>query len=225
MSLQPLFVGLLLCSLIINVSVFLYSQDLTIKNDVMKIELEMSNVNNQLQLLINSITKEKDSISLPNVSDDRRKVTERDVKRYNVDAIFQAEYKRIDNEDPVKRCKRYGVPYTPGKQRKRLFMGALIADESWDLFRIHTTEVYGLYNVVSLVESNMTFSGSFRKMRFNNSIEYDLLVNSGMFGNQTDVYIDYHLDFDRWSKVDHWTNPESLQRNLILKSWIKAGIK
>ena len=67
----------------------------------------------------------------------------------------------IDTEEDIatekSRCARYGYDYNPIiKKRRRIFMGSLIADDSWHVIAAHAVEAYGLYHTVALVESNTT---------------------------------------------------------------------
>lgn len=50
--------------------------------------------------------------------------------------------------------------------RRRLFYGALIADNSDEVIQAVSTEAYGIFHMVSLIESNTTQSGTPRGWRY-----------------------------------------------------------
>jgi hypothetical protein len=55
--------------------------------------------------------------------------------------IYRNEQNRIDSESKLIRCSRYGLRPFNGTPR-RLFFGSMIADENWEVFQIHATEVF-----------------------------------------------------------------------------------
>jgi hypothetical protein len=75
-------------------------------------------------------------------------------RRFTVHPSVQKVYDEIDHEDPHTKCARYGFDYKPRETLRRIFFGAMIADDSLDTLRIHATEAYGIYEAVSFVESN-----------------------------------------------------------------------
>lgn len=140
---------------------------------------------------------------------------------YKPDPLFQAEYDRIDNEDPAEKCKRYGLQYDANQKPRRLFFGTMMADESWDVFAMHAVESYGVYSKMALVESNTTHMANPRNMRFYYGSEFRKNMLSGMFGPETDIAIDYFLDEE---KKAIWMDRDSLQRELIRERWVQQGM-
>jgi Glycosyltransferase family 17 len=73
--------------------------------------------------------------------------------------FFQQLRNEIDQEDNYARCARYGFQYnvtgTPIAPR-RIYLGALIALEPWELFEIIGAETYELFHGMVFVESNRT---------------------------------------------------------------------
>ena len=143
------------------------------------------------------------------------------VPMFKVDPMYQAEHDRIDQENSTEKCGRYGLKPYDGSPR-HIFFGALVADENWEVFRMHAIEVYDIYHVAVFIEANTTFMATPRKLRFKDSEERDLLVASGMFGPNTIVYVDYWLD--DWQELKSM-NRESEQRNTIIKVWKAAGMQ
>ena len=95
--------------------------------------------------------------------------------------FFRTYQAQIDALDETERCTRYGfgvgtaaspitntnngsssttshtkTKNTRSKTRRRIFFGALMASEPWELFEIVATEAYGIYAGIVLVESNRT---------------------------------------------------------------------
>jgi hypothetical protein len=99
----------------------------------------------------------------------------------------------------------------------------MIADENWEVFQIHATEVFDIYHSVILVESNTTHMASPRKMRFTeNSVLFNKLMTSKLFGTQTKVIVDYWLyDWPELTGMDR----ESEQRNTIVSRWKQQGMR
>ena len=54
------------------------------------------------------------------------------------------------------RCGRYHLPYTGRSERRRIFYGSLIADDSWHAVLFTALEGYGIYHSAAFVESNRT---------------------------------------------------------------------
>jgi hypothetical protein len=142
------------------------------------------------------------------------------VPQFQVDPLYEAEYHNIDTDDAQTRCSRYGYKPYSGPPR-RIFFGTMVAEDSWDVFRIHAVETYDVYHAAVFVESDSTHMAKKRKLRFKESRERDLLVDSGMFGNNTKVYLHYWLE-DRPDLTE--MDRESEQRNSIIKVWKAAGM-
>lgn len=152
---------------------------------------------------------------------DAVRLSNANVPLFQVDPLYQAEHNRIDNEKPKIRCARYGLTPYHGPQR-RIFYGTMISDENWEVFRMNAIEVYGVYHAAAFVESNTTHTVTPRKLRFKDSEERDLLVESGMFGTNTKIYLEYWLE-DRPDLRE--MDRESEQRNTIVKIWKDAGMQ
>lgn len=146
----------------------------------------------------------------------------RSVPPYVMDPMFEKEHGFIDDEDVETRCKRFDLQPYSGPPR-RIFFGAMVADETWDLFRIHATEVYDVYHAAVFVESNTTHIATPRKMRFTpNSLDHDQLIGAKMFGSTTKVYMHQWLeDLPGFLGMTR----EAEQRNSIIKVWKDIGMK
>eukprot|EP00957_Ditylum_brightwellii_P108601 8282963-Ditylum_brightwellii.AAC.1 len=51
-------------------------------------------------------------------------------------------------------------------ERRRIFVGSLIADDSWHVIAANVLETYGIFHSVTFVESNRTQSFQKRELRF-----------------------------------------------------------
>ncbi|KAL7550649.1 hypothetical protein ACHAWF_013862 [Thalassiosira exigua] len=138
----------------------------------------------------------------------------------------------IDPEYEAERCRRY-FSYTngrkhfrgnyKGRKRRRLFLGSLVADDSWHALGAIAMESYGIYTAVALVEGNRTQTGVPRKLRFvNGTSEHRILAESRLFGPDTRVAIDY-FSFEGELDGGHLVR-EHMQRHLILDMWKRAGM-
>lgn len=148
-------------------------------------------------------------------------------RRYHqVPPIFQAEYDKIDIEDPAIKCARYGYKYnstntTMAPRKRRIFFGALVADDNYEVVRAHATEAHGLYHLVSLTECNSTFAATPRVLRFAPGTEGYDLVHSGIFGPSTSVHVNVYLgDAGGTSFMER----EYIQRDTIIDAWVKGGM-
>jgi hypothetical protein len=143
---------------------------------------------------------------------------------YQVPELFQEEHAKIDTDNDEQRCKRYGYSYDAeaAKKPRRLFFGTMIADEFWDVFQAHAVEAYNVYHAVAMVESNTTHAATPRAMRFQKgSPEWRQLTEAKLFGDKTDLFIDYWLeDFQELRGMDR----ECTQRETIVDRWIKQGM-
>ena len=59
----------------------------------------------------------------------------------------------IDPAIEEARCERYNLKYSGRKERRRIFYGSTIADDSWHIVSITAMENYGIFHSVALVES------------------------------------------------------------------------
>ena len=140
----------------------------------------------------------------------------------------------IDDDWPtVKlRCHRYGTTPLVGGQRRRIFVGSLLADESWLTILNSAIEAYGIYYYFVFVESNQTQNSSPRKLRFQNNSPFHQLLTGGIFGPQTVVQVKQHIwETFNFSDHDHLklSNDyplmrEFAQRERILEFWIENGM-
>jgi hypothetical protein len=155
------------------------------------------------------------------ISSSNSEAREYNFTMFNVHPMYQAEQVRIDTENLQEKCRRYGLEPYDGPPR-RIFFGALVADENWEVFRVHAIEAYDVYHVAVFIEANSTLTATPRKLRFKDSEERDLLVSSGMFGRNTQIYLDHWLeDWPELQRMDR----EAEQRNAIIKVWREAGMK
>lgn len=137
----------------------------------------------------------------------------------------------INPETEAKRCSRYftytnnarSFTHYKARKRRRVFLGSLIADDSWHALGALAMESYGIYTAVAFVESNRTQTGTPRELRFvDGTAEHKLLTGSNMFGPNTPVLIDhfsYEGEIDGGGLIR-----EHMQRNLILDMWKNAGM-
>ncbi|KAL7485288.1 hypothetical protein ACHAW6_010895 [Cyclotella cf. meneghiniana] len=107
--------------------------------------------------------------------------------------------------------------------RRRLFLGSLLADDSWHALAAVAMETYGIYAVVAFVESNRTQTGSPRPLRFlQGTTEYDLLMERRIFGPSTRVLLDqfsYEGEVDGGGLIR-----EHRQRAKIIELWKRGGM-
>ena len=116
------------------------------------------------------------------------------------------------------------ISYNPQpKKRRRLFLGSLIADDSWHALGALAMESYGIYTAAVFVESNRTQTGTPRDLRFvPGSEDYNLLVDNNLFGPNTNLLIDYYAyegEVDGGGLIR-----EHRQRAMILDLWKAAGM-
>ena len=138
--------------------------------------------------------------------------------KFQISSLYGKEHVRIDKERSLTRCARYNLKPYDGPQR-RVFFGAMVADENWQVHLIHAVEVYGIYHAAVFVKSNTTHMATPRQLRYKDSTEGDLLTRSEMFGPETQVYLDLWLE-DKPELLS--MNRESEQRNTIIKRWKDA---
>ena len=149
------------------------------------------------------------------------------IPKFETNPLFKQEQDRIDAIDDASRCARYGVETLPDDQKhsRRIFFGAMVADENPEVILAHSTEVYNKFSVVALVESNTTHSGRPREMNYGpGSRNARTLQESEMFGTaeNTKVVLDYWLE-DMPDVVGMTREVE--QRNTIWKIWVDQGMR
>lgn len=146
-------------------------------------------------------------------------------KRPIFDEDFDPEYEK-------ERCRKYFTyaagnytfsDYRPRRKRRRVFLGSLIADDSWHALGAVAMETHGIYTAVAFVESNRTQTGVPRQLRFvNGTLEHKILVESDLFGPNTRVLLD---DFVLEEQVEgRGLIREHMQRALIIDMWKKEGM-
>ena len=137
----------------------------------------------------------------------------------------------LDSDIETERCRKYfsytdGVKHFSdykGRKRRRLFLGSLIADDSWHALGALAMETYGVYTAVAFVESNRTQTGTPRELRFvNGTVDHTILMESNLFGPNTTVMLDY-FSFEGKLDAGHLVR-EQMQRSLIIDMWKRAGM-
>lgn len=121
------------------------------------------------------------------------------------------------------RCERYGWTYDKSRtKRRRIFAGSLIADDSWHAIGFSAMESYGIYSALALVESNRTQMFFKRKLRFGPDSYNTQKLQSSIYGPDTRVTVDYHVDEnnERLSLIR-----ENMAREMILHRWKQSGMK
>ncbi|KAG7370647.1 glycosyltransferase family 17 protein [Nitzschia inconspicua] len=139
-------------------------------------------------------------------------------------SFFQKFQQEIDNFDLEERCRRYGFGMTakdgqPERPSRRIFYGALIADEPWELLDIIATETHGIFEGMVFVESNRTQMFFARPIKWANKQTY-IDQFKDMFGVEKLQIRDY---VDEDSSVEELFR-ETNQRAEILKGWKELGM-
>lgn len=100
----------------------------------------------------------------------------------------------VNVEIERQRCLSYNFNYTNRTKRRRLFLGALIANDSWEVMKAVGTEVYNVFHTISFIESNATQNLSPRKLRFYDprGVPNDLYKLYQLFGPDTKVSVDFY---------------------------------
>lgn len=138
--------------------------------------------------------------------------------------FFETFQREIDNYDLEERCRRYGFGMEakegqPERPSRRIFFGALISEEPWELIDIIATETIGIFEGMVFVESNRTQTLSERTLRRANKQNY-IDQFKEIFGVEKLQIREF---------VDE-TNPatelvrENNQRTEILKGWKELGM-
>jgi hypothetical protein len=180
--------------------------------------------------LMQSLSSKDDVIAMPD--DGSFRLTPQPhplVKAFRPDPFFRAIYDATDSENETQRCLKYGFAYDPTTiTRRRIFYGALVASDTRDVIQIHATESYDMYHAVALVESNTTFLGTPRTLRFNPASLHDddehlySFVTSGVFGSKTSVFVDLWLEDAPDAKQ---MVREAIQRESIVRRWKQQGME
>jgi Glycosyltransferase family 17 len=132
-------------------------------------------------------------------------------------SFFRNLQNEIDRRDPKQRCQEYGFRYYPKRNtQRRVFFGALIASESWELLDISAAESYGVFAGIVFVESNRTQNLTPRSFQRLN----DAPLLSRLYG--TTVQVRSYINEDR----DHYNlEYEHAQRQEILRGWKEMGMQ
>jgi hypothetical protein len=146
---------------------------------------------------------------------------------------------RIDDDDNIERCKRYHFTYPTSSieamnnntrilpsnsdqqptLRRRIFYGALMASEPWELYEIVGAETYGIFEAMVFVESNRT--QDFYPRNFTHLHHADIL--SQIYGVpaekiQIRSFIDENPSLRDLDREQH-------QRAEILNGWKELGMQ
>ena len=137
-------------------------------------------------------------------------------------SFFSSLQAAVDDADPVERCARYGFSDDPSLVRnpRRIFFGALVADESMELFEIVAAESRGVYSGMVLVESNRTQNYTPRRLRFSSNPDAASRLFAGLF--ETKVQI---IDYQKENPHVLGLFRENLQRQQILTGWRELGMR
>ena len=127
----------------------------------------------------------------------------------------------INVTEEKERCARYGFQYDGRSTRRRVFLGSLLADDTWHPLQAVAAEGYGIYDTVSYIESNSTQSRYPRKLRFTEGSEA-LTRLKGLFGPLTKVFVDtVMMDRVEGGGLTY----EDVQREYILYRWKLSGMQ
>jgi hypothetical protein len=168
-------------------------------------------------------------------------------------SFFRVYQEEIDSLNDESRCERYGFKLysnnnsnsnsnnnnnnnnnnnTANKpKRRRIFFGALVATEPWELFQIVATESYGIYEGMVLVESNRTQNFSPRNLTHynhnNNNNKHEDIIGT-MFGISPEEKKKKTVQIRLWVNEDsnlRGLARENAQRNDILNGWKDLGMQ
>jgi len=149
--------------------------------------------------------------------------------------------RKIDQDNPYERCRRYGFRYHKQKvvdpnnnnnnnndhthtkfqpqRKRRLFYGSLIAEEPWELLEIVAAESFGIYTGMVLVEGNRTQNYDARPVRrANDPTQIRNLQN--LFGTQDLQIRLYSNENPNFTGLRR----EHAQRQEILRGWKEMGM-
>lgn len=126
----------------------------------------------------------------------------------------------IDSMDPHERCRRYGWADDATKQQqppRKIFHGALLAEEPWELLEIMAAETRGIFAGMVFVESNRTQSFAPRQLQ-RVGVHYESLL-SQLFDTRVIV-----RTFVNETATLQGLERENWQRQEILKGWKQLGM-
>lgn len=140
-------------------------------------------------------------------------------------SFFKVIQDEIDNYNLTERCQRYefGMEAKPGQpqqpNRRRIFFGALIADEPWETIDIISTEAFGVFLGVVFVESNRTQMFYPRTLKWANKPAKTAQLKK-MFGVEQLQVREYVNEDSEFLYLDR----EHDQRKEIVKGWKELGM-
>lgn len=124
-------------------------------------------------------------------------------------------HKAIDEFDNTQRCRRYGYSFSKGQERnRRIFYGAVMADEPWELFEILCAESYGIFQAIVFVEPDHDIYGNPREPLRLEATE----VLKAMLGVDEVRILRYSNDKAKGDLL------YDLAREEIVKEWKKLGM-
>jgi len=133
--------------------------------------------------------------------------------------FFERFQKQVDDMDDAERCDRYGYTFNPQLKRnpRRIFLGALIAEEPWELLEIVSTEAAGIYSGVVLVESNRTQNYTPRQFKH---LQHGDIIKKLFKVDKLDIraFVDENPKLVALHR-------ENVQRNDIMKGWKEMGMR
>eukprot|EP00977_Amphora_coffeiformis_P015633 scaffold4599_cov219-Amphora_coffeaeformis.AAC.14 len=128
---------------------------------------------------------------------------------------FLEKHKVIDEFDNTQRCRRYGYTFSAKEERnRRIFYGAVMADEPWELFEILSAESYGIFEAMVLIEPDHDIYGNPREPL---RLEATQVLQS-MFGVERVHILKYSNDQAKGDLL------YDLAREEIVKEWKKLGM-
>jgi hypothetical protein len=127
---------------------------------------------------------------------------------------------QVDEDNHTERCRRYGYYYnnTAPPKRRRIFYGANIANEPWEIFEIVAAEAYGIFEGMVFVESNRTQNSVPRPLqRIGHAAVLSRLF--GIANVQVRTFVNEHFNIHLVG-----LDRENAQRYEILKGWKEMGM-
>jgi hypothetical protein len=124
------------------------------------------------------------------------------------------------------RCASYNFEFQdiPNPKRRRLFLGALIANDSFETIKASSMEGFNVFHSVAFIESNTTQNHTPRKWRFfGKEATENLALLHQLFGPQTQVSVDYYTTSLKKGEVDTLVM-EAFQREGIAHRWKMNGM-
>lgn len=161
------------------------------------------------------------------------------IRSHQQQSFFRRLQADVDAADPVERCARYGgtpSSHNSSSSSKRIFYGALIATEPWELLEIVAAEAYGIYSGIILVEGNRTQNGTPRPFRLDPpsmSVEIATLfgiadpsaVQIRRFVDEADFVGTNGVNHNEGKGENHFLDREHRQRDEVLRGWQELGMQ